>query len=851
MLLAGALLVGGYVSTDLATHSSVAQAAVMNVGFHGQSVGLAVPHLGAWTTSTGVQAYCLEFGNDNPDNDQQQGQVVGSVGGVSGLQLARVNYVLANWGNTTDAVQAAGVQAAVWILMGQVAADGSANDPNMGTVNIFNAGFPYFLNGDAAAVQAAADSYIAAANTNAVVTPAAPTAPASPIFQSTPGNGYQGTVTVPAGYTSLTLTNGVWDATGTATLTLDGSAGAYSWTGVPPTDDRMYTVTVSGQWEVSTWGQGAQVTIHQDVTGTQQILGSAAGAQYTGSAPNITSDPLDTQFSPVIRTQVANQFVRVGEAFTDQVTFTLADGSNPWRALSNGTYVPITAHGTLYGPSNIPFTESTDAPQGVPIAGRATVTNDPANAGGTYDVESDTVATESGYYTWVWEIDFDDQPRYVQDREWIPTDYYFKDRFGQVVETHVTEMQLQIVTEATKQEAYFGDDVADSITVGVTNGAWLYGRDGERVPATLTTTAYFTQTEPTQQATAPSDAVVLATMQTEAGGQGTVVSDAVALTHVNGEGWVTFQTCLDPAAQPEQYRGYFAATCDDFGVPSETVELSAPNVTTQARNVIGLYDYAHDTASVQGVGESSEYELTFELYRANEGDAKECLVENLVFETTDNPVRVTGNGEYVSDSVFLTEEGTYWWVEELRDITSGELIHRGECGLENETTEVVPPTVYTQAKPLVYVPELGHDTAFVGGAISTAEEVRTELSFELFEQTTDEPVCEVENRVFDTKNSPITVTEPGEFESASHLFTQAGTYYWQETLLVIDNETDEVLWEHTGECGAEGETTIAEEPTLAITGARAASAFGLWTVLGLLATGAGLMLSRVRKNAQA
>ena len=88
-------------------------------------------------------------------------------------------------------------------------------------------------------------------------------------------------------------------------------------------------------------------------------------------------------------------------------------------------------------------------------------------------------ATESGFYTWVWEIDKTAQGengKYIRGS--------FTDWFGRVAETHVTPFQPEAVSKTDARRALPGDEVTDTITVSSTNGAWLR-IDGEPIPASL------------------------------------------------------------------------------------------------------------------------------------------------------------------------------------------------------------------------------------------------------------------------------------------------------------------------------------------------------------------------------
>jgi len=73
--------------------------------------------------------------------------------------------------------------------------------------------------------------------------------------------------------------------------------------------------------------------------------------------------------------------------------------------------------------------------------------------------------------------------------------------------------------------------------------------------------------------------------------------------------------------------------------------------------------------------------------------------------------------------------------------------------------------------------------------------------------------------VFTTADSPLEVTEAGEYESAPAAFAQYGDYFWVETLRA---STGEVI--ARGECGALGETTTVSPFAVTTTATQAIDA---------------------------
>lgn len=167
-------------------------------------------------------------------------------------------------------------------------------------------------------------------------------------------------------------------------------------------------------------------------------------------------------------------------------------------------------------------------------------------------------------------------------------------------------------------------------------------------------------------------------------------------------------------------------------------------------------------------------------------------------------IPVTQPAVYSSGTTSVESAGNVYWVETLYD-ADGEVLSEGACGAPGETTVVTEGeklTVTTKAVANVVLGEPAHDVAIVTGPVPEG----TTLVFEAYRQYGDEAVCEVDNRVFDTWESPIAVTGPSEYASAEVVFDKVGTYFWIETLLDTNGESI-----HRGLCGTPGETTVVSE----------------------------------------
>lgn len=107
--------------------------------------------------------------------------------------------------------------------------------------------------------------------------------------------------------------------------------------------------------------------------------------------------------------------------------------------------------------------------------------------------------------------------------------------------------------------------------------------------------------------------------------------------------------------------------------------------------------------------------LAFQAYRQT-SDQAVCEAENLVFDSHDRLIPVTETGEYTSEEVVFEKVGTYFWIETLYG-PDGEILHRGECGAEGETTKVVEKPVTPPGPPSLAVTGAGWSWAGIIAAL--------------------------------------------------------------------------------------------------------------------------------------
>ena len=802
-------------------------------------------HIGAYRVGS-TNVYCLRPEESRPTGATSFAGYQTWPGGASGPAMsatanARVSWAIATYGQSSDRNWTSAVAMYVWSLADPTEYNSHGMSGDSWYIGRVPSAQRNTVRANLATIRANDDTIVAGSTGSGT---------GSLDFSVDENNNYLGTVTVvglnPSTATgTLTLTNGIFLANGTNILAGATAGMTLDVQGVPPTDDgEPYKISGVGDF---TAGGGWRGEVAVYTTPGAQPLGGP-GRPSVNNFQILGLDPADrsTVFQPALTTEVASKFIEPGQPFDDVVTFTTvaaADGlNNPWYQRLSGNYEQIVAFGTVYGPFLQQPVEADAVPAGAPIAGTATVTTSLTDGPTVpYTVTTAELAVEPGFYTWVWEINYDDQPARTQ--LYIPDAYSFVDRFGQVAETQISPTQLRFTTTLTTDNAAVSDQVDDVIDV-YTVGGWL--RDsGARVPVMLTGTAYYSATRPVVSDTVPASAEVVGTyaVTTDTPGEVTAQNIDVGLR----EGFVTLVWCVEPAAQPEPLRGLTAAWCDQYGLASETVEVSAPIVVTAALPLATPSGTVTDTAIVSGAVPTSGIEISFEGFlQPTDATAPVCEAGNRIYASS-APITVTAPGEYVSEEFEVTMDhlGTVYWVETVR-LPDGTLLHEGECGLPNETTEVQLVEVNTQATEAVELGAEARDTALLVGMVPAG----AVITFNAYRQPEGTPtagggqldddgiviapVCEPENRVFDGSQAPVDAPAGNHpdgttVQGPATEFTEPGTYFWVETLT---DRNGTML--HQGECGAPDETTFvsAPRPPLPVTGAA-----DVLAPLGLLAGG--------------
>ncbi|GAA3585931.1 hypothetical protein GCM10022198_06520 [Klugiella xanthotipulae] len=556
-------------------------------------------------------------------------------------------------------------------------------------------------------------------------------------------------------------------------------------------------------------GFGAGVDLFA-TPGAQRILAAASFQPLTAQA---TSPVIPLDFQPEITTQVSSKFVQVSAPLTDRLTVSVTKGT--WIVVG-GAPVPVVAEGTLYGPLDEQPAEADAAPTGTPIAGRVQATLTGAGVVTSPAIE----APETGFYTWVWQIDKTAQgsnAKYLTDS--------FTDRFGRVAETSVVPFQPEAVSKANGRLVVPGDEVTDTITVSSTNGAWLK-QNGEYIPVVLEGTAYQVPgtLPPVEGARVPADAVPLGTVTVTATGPGTYTSPAIT---VPDGGFVTWVWQVRKTAQPEWVRPFIAADWQDrYGINVETHSVRWPlTITSEVREynvhedgrafdritVTGFPDN-HPEFTGDGYWGPDTKTLTHTVYGPFNTDTD--LTDDLDLTTAPVLTKIetpAKNGVYDigytdADRITPTEPGYYVIVtsfagdDRVQPFVSspGDIWERFYVPGPKQ-----PVSVITQATPTAGVSEEFDDAALVQG---TTIPDGAYLVFRAYGPQAPDATPACEAPFFTSKEIPV--TQAGIYRSGKTSVTKAGHVYWVETLYKKDGAVLAL-----GRCGAPGETTVVTGTT--------------------------------------
>ena len=779
-----------------------AEAAVRNFGFQG-GTGAGSGWLGSVLTDDGTMAFCVDPAGFFPSASTASNSLVSSFAGttaaanpghngtasVSGTDITKLNYALNTYASGANTnILAAGLAAYVNSITSSLhPGDGVWYYINIRVVNNANRDAVYarYL-----AIKADVEAnYYKAAGTN--------TATLGISMDPLPST--DGTLNVTVSPTNatgvVTLTGAVFTATGLTTANVaNGSSLRIS--AIDPGNGELYEIGAAGVFTgPTTWAQQVRLWTTGNVNQQMQRVISP-GPRNTGnfSATAFANDPLANEFEPVVTTEAQSALLNPGDPVIDKLTASVVDSVLfPWRSTASGP-LPVVADGTLYGPFTDPPAQSATVPVGAPVAGTESVT---LNGPGDYFTSGSVTVSQSGFYTWVWVIDWNNQPTRTQGN--MPAGYYWQDDFGRDAETSAVTIDATVTTQVDDDQVGLFQPVGDEITVlhDASTGAWfteLVAGNYEQVPVQFDGEAYWVpgDVQPALSPAPPTEAIPIGSATITVNAEGTYAGPSITSPYA-GNGWIVWQWTLDNAT------GNFQEWSELFGEPTQMARVLAPELSTSAIAEVAFTHPATDTATLTGEPMGEDAFLSFAAYLQVDGQPTECSATTLAYDSSATPIAVRDPGDYVSPDVAFDQVGTYYWIATLT-ADDGTIIAQGTCGDADEITEVIPPTLASEAETGIALTDPAHDVAIVGG--SSLLDPGT-VTFAAYLQEDGQPdECSTATRVFDSAATPVTVGATGRYQSPAVTFDEVGTYLWIATLR---SASGDVLAE--GVCGDALEAT--------------------------------------------
>ncbi len=408
----------------------------------------------------------------------------------------------------------------------------------------------------------------------------------------------------------------------------------------------------------------------------------AGDATYQWGLPNETSI---MQVTPSVTTKASDKHVVIDDETSDNVTVHLKEGEK-WPKGAT-----LEAKGTRFGPFDTPAAQAAEAPAGAPIDGTATVTFDAD--GQTQEVK--WTPTKNGVYTWQWEIVAKEQ---ANPALWAAD---FKDDFMIPAETTIAQWEIEHSSEAREYNVATTGRAFDTVNIaGLPDSHGDYEGDDNwlaDVKEARVVVYDAGKTADLDWATMTEEIPETAKVHWET----KVVSvngvfrigydDKNPITDFEPGHDYVFVYHFEGDDRVKTFHSPFNDVLERFGTtgPGKT----PPTVSTKAQESTMVGEPFGDTAIVRGDVPKDAY-LIFEAFY---GDGKSSPKCDKAFFTSES-IPVAGPGSYESPRITATQTGDVYWVETLFD-KDGKELHKGECGIPNETTKVIPytPHIKTQA----------------------------------------------------------------------------------------------------------------------------------------------------------
>lgn len=380
--------------------------------------------------------------------------------------------------------------------------------------------------------------------------------------------------------------------------------------------------------------------------------------------------------------------------------------------------------------------------------------------------------------------------------------------------TQFNDPKSKIVTQATNGSLP-NATISDTATLSGVN---------DNAAGTVTFDLYYTgQTEPTTASCTAGNLVQAGIPATAAvDGPGDYTTGPVSVDHAGYYAWVAHYS-----GDSNGNRAVSGA-CDDTGETS-LVTGAEPGITTVVPNstvtLTGEPTVLTDKATLSGATANAAGSITFQLFGPFTSDPGpgDCIAsgpgENLV-DTVGSVETFSGNGDYHSLGVTVSQVGYYSWIATYDSTTDDNADATHPCGQESETVLVNPaePVITTDAQQdsvtLSTEPTYLTDEATLSGSTADAT---GDITFALYGPFGSDPgpedcVATGENaNLVATVGPVVAFSGDGTYTSEPVEVKLAGYYTWVATYSGDDNNL-----EASHSCGQAVETTLVNpaRPTI-------------------------------------
>ena len=430
--------------------------------------------------------------------------------------------------------------------------------------------------------------------------------------------------------------------------------------------------------------------MHYNGENTRVAFKSGAGNGHTPYNDNFETTLVKPGSTPNIslKTSASKREVNPGETFYDVATIS-GNGGSDKGVVDDGSYVKFNAYGPTEGDysPNLPDL-LTDQNR------KVLLTNDQVESllkGNDIYVQSPEVSTTGSGKVYLRATLYDSKGTQLATHA-----------LGLKDET-VTVKSHSIVTKASSQVAYVGENVSDTIQI---QGKLQPGDKAhvEAYDAKNNMIADFTEDINLDNKVAASDWGKTVEVKS--------TPHRMAATY----GKVQYKVSL--------MRGDTVLAGHDLGIVTEVVITTTSTMSTKvSEETVTAGQKFSDVANISGYVEPGAY-VVFNAYNPVSGkpntNAGKLLNDNQV-TITDAQSKKSADGSMVgikSAEISTEDPGTVYWHAALYD-KYGNLLTEHDLGVAGENTLVIPPTITTEvSKGEVQPDEKFHDTAVLGGALS-------------------------------------------------------------------------------------------------------------------------------------